>query len=179
MSESRVQVETAEGVALLRLNRPEKRNALDYEAWVQLLAAMTNAHQDEAVRSIVVTGNGGNFCGGTDLGELSSGATAPTGPHPSYQLVDLMSELHKPLIAAVDGAAVGFGLTFLFHFDFVFVTPGAKLRAPFVGLGVVPEAASTYLGPVRLGYRNAAERFLCAEFGSATSAPGGRRPGTW
>ena len=168
MPQARVEVETTEGVALLRLNRPDKRNALDYEAWVQLLEAMRGARDDDAARAVVVTGNGGNFCGGTDLGELRSGGAADeagkAGPHPSYQLVDLLSELHKPLIAAVDGAAVGFGLTFLFHCDFVFVSPGAKLRAPFVGLGVVPEAASTFLGPLLLGYRNAAELFFGAEF---------------
>lgn len=173
MPSPRVQMETDDGVALLRLARPEKKNALDYEAWVQLLEAMNEARSNDAVRSLVVTGDGGNFCAGTDLGELSAagdGAATAQGPHPSHGLVELLSKLYKPLIAAVDGVAVGFGLTLLFHCDVVFVTPGARLRAPFVGLGVVPEAASTYLAPGLLGLRNAAELFFASEFVSGERA---------
>ena len=168
-SEQRVECELADAVMLLRLNRPAKRNALDSQAWVELLAAMEEAHADPEVRAVVVTGNGENFCGGTDLSEMKAGgsagsASAAAGPHPVYPLLDLLTQMHKPLIAAVDGAAVGFGLTFLFHCDFVYVTPGAKLRAPFVELGVAPEAGSSFLAPLLLGYRNAAELLLGAEF---------------
>ena len=146
------------GVLTLTLNRPAQRNAFNTVMWRELRDALRDAKADDGVRAVVLTGAGGAFSAGQDLAEMAQSTTAPSassGAHPFGEFLDELCAFDKPLIAAVNGVAVGIGLTVLLHCDFVFVADGARLRAPFVTLGVVPEAAASHLLPLVIGWRNA------------------------
>jgi enoyl-CoA hydratase/carnithine racemase len=148
------------GVLTLTLNRPAQKNAFNTGQWRELRAALREAMADTDVRAVVLTGAGGAFSAGQDLGEMAQSTTAPAtdgGAHPFGLFLDELCAFDKPLIAAVNGVAVGIGLTVLLHCDFVYVAEGARLRAPFVTLGVVPEAAASHLLPFVVGWRNALE----------------------
>ena len=129
-------------VLVVTLNRPERRNAVNRQMWRALREAFIGARDDAGVHAVVVTGSGGSFCAGQDLGEMTGEDDPGFGA-----LMDTLCEFDKPLLAAVNGVGVGFGLTFLLHCDVVYIAEGARLRPPFVTLGVVPEAASSYLLP--------------------------------
>jgi enoyl-CoA hydratase/carnithine racemase len=123
---------------------------------------------DGQVRAVVVTGAGDAFSAGQDLSEMS---TAPTdGEHPFGSFMDVLCAFDKPLVAAVNGVGVGIGLTMLLHCDVVYVAEEARLRAPFIPLGVVPEAASSYMLPLVPGYQRAAEVLFTAEWIDARQA---------
>jgi enoyl-CoA hydratase/carnithine racemase len=160
--------ELADGVLVLTLNRPERRNAFDNRMWGELRDALARAQQDDAVRAVVVTGAGNAFSAGQDLSQMSA---SPTGEPPGFpSFMDRLCEFDKPLLAAVNGVGVGIGLTLLLHCDVVHIAEGARLRPPFVLLGVVPEAASSYLLPVVVGYQRAAELLYTAEWIDARRA---------
>ncbi|MFI5317639.1 MAG: enoyl-CoA hydratase/isomerase family protein, partial [Myxococcota bacterium] len=174
----------AGGVLRLTLNRPAQRNAFNTVQWRELRAALADARASGAVRAVVLTGAGGAFSAGQDLSEMAQSTTAPAGgAHPFGAFLEELCAFDKPLVAAVNGVAVGIGLTILLHCDFVYVAEGARLRAPFITLGVVPEAASSYLLPLVIGWRGAQELLFgdgwlsaerAAELGLATRvcAPG-------
>jgi enoyl-CoA hydratase/carnithine racemase len=149
----------AGGVLRLTLNRPAQRNAFNSVQWRDLRAALADARASDSVRAVVLTGAGGAFSAGQDLSEMAQSTTAPQpgGAHPFGAFIDELCAFDKPLVAAVNGVAVGIGLTILLHCDFVYVAEGARLRAPFVTLGVVPEAASSYLLPLVIGWRGTQE----------------------
>ncbi len=163
-----VEVGVSDGVARVTLNRPERKNAFDDPMWAGLLGAFDRLLADRAARVIVLTGADENFTAGADVALIEGewDENAPSGePHPFAGVMEhLTGTFDKPIIAAVDGVAIGFGLTVLLHCDFVYVTTRARLRAPFVRLGVVPEAASSFLLPEVLGVRNAAELLYAADF---------------
>jgi len=149
-------------VLTLCLNRPAQKNAFNTVQWRELRDALREAKADDAVRAIVITGAGGAFSAGQDLSEMAQapaagGSSASTGAHPFGEFLDELCAFDKPLIAAVNGVAVGIGLTILLHCDFAYVAEGVRLRAPFVTLGVVPEAAASHLLPFVVGWRNAIE----------------------
>jgi enoyl-CoA hydratase/carnithine racemase len=149
------------GVATLRLNRPEKKNAINLAMYAALADALTEAERDPDVRAILITGVGDTFTAGNDLNDFANRPPAGTDA-PAPRFLRQLSQVQKPLVAAVDGNAVGVGFTMLLHCDLVFVSERVKLRAPFVDLGLVPEAASTLLLPRLVGYQRAAEiLFLC------------------
>jgi enoyl-CoA hydratase/carnithine racemase len=145
----------AGGVLRLTLNRPAQKNAFNSTQWRELRAALAEARASDSVRVVLLTGAGGAFSAGQDLSEMAQSTTAPTagGEHPFGAFIDELCRFDKPLVAAVNGVAVGIGLTILLHCDFVYVAEGARLRAPFVTLGVVPEAASSHLLPLVIGWR--------------------------
>ena len=150
------------GVLTLTLNRPAQKNAFNTVQWRELRDALRGAKADDAVRVVVLTGAGGAFSAGQDLGEMAQSATAPAAgasgaTHPFGDFLDELCAFDKPLVAAVNGVAVGIGLTILLHCDFAYVAEGARLRAPFVTLGVVPEAAASHLLAQVIGWRNAIE----------------------
>ena len=150
----------AGGVLRLTLNRPAQKNAFNTVQWRELRDALRAARADDAVRAVLITGAGSAFSAGQDLSEMAQSTTAPAGSgagHPFGEFMDELCVFDKPLVAAVNGVAVGIGLTLLLHCDFVYVAEGARLRAPFVTLGVVPEAASSYLLPLVIGWRAAQE----------------------
>jgi len=148
----------AGGVLRLTLNRPAQKNAFNSVQWRELRDALAQARASDPVRVVLLTGAGGAFSAGQDLSEMAQSTTAPAGgEHPFGAFIDELCRFDKPLVAAVNGVAVGIGLTILLHCDFVYVAEGARLRAPFVTLGVVPEAASSYLLPLVIGWRGAQE----------------------
>lgn len=154
------------GVRVLTLNRPGARNAFNSRQYLELKAALDAAADDPAVRVVVLTGAPGAFTAGQDLGEMS--APPASGEHPFGQFIDRVIGFDKPLLAAVNGVGVGLGLTLLLHCDVVYIAEGARLRVPFLPLGVVPEAASSYLLPLRVGPQRAAEVLFTADWvGSA------------
>ncbi|BCW90410.1 2,3-dehydroadipyl-CoA hydratase [Alphaproteobacteria bacterium SO-S41] len=167
---------TREGhVQILRLTRADKKNALTPAMYAALADALNGANSDDGVRATVITGSGGCFTAGNDIGDFASGAGAPTeGEQPVTRFLKSLATHTKPLIAAVEGVAVGVGVTLLFHCDFVVAAEGARLQTPFVNLGLVPEAASSLLMPRISGHQLASEMLLFGErFGAAEGKAAG------
>lgn len=158
----------------ITLNRPEVKNALDLEAFQLLLQAFKEALENSDVRCVVITGEGSAFTSGMDLSAMSPENTAAYAekgePHPALECIELLCKFDKPLLAAVNGIGVGLGFTLLLHCDKVFMSDNAKLKAPFVNLGVVPEAAASYLLPLTVGYKRAAEIMFKGDWISAEQA---------
>jgi len=156
------------GVATIRLNRPEKKNALNTAMYNALGDAIEAAERDDAVRAILLCAAGQNFTAGNDLADFAN--RPEQGASPAHRFLYGIAQAKKPLVAAVDGYAVGVGLTMLLHCDLVYASRRAKLRAPFVDLGLIPEAGSSVLLPRMLGYMRAAEVFMLGDFIEAEKA---------
>jgi enoyl-CoA hydratase/carnithine racemase len=168
MSRTRVLEALTDGVLLLTLNRPERKNAFDETMWRETRDALADAQANDAVRCVVVTGAGEAFSAGQDLGQMQARPDDEPPGFPSF--MDRLVAFDKPLLAAVNGVGVGIGLTMLLHCDVVWMAEEARLRAPFVTLGVVPEAGSSYLLPLQLGHQRAAEMLFLAEWIDARRA---------
>lgn len=161
-----VMVTRADGVLTLVLNRPDKKNALTDDMYGVLADAIAGAQTDRAVRVIAIRGEGDMFTAGNDLAEFA--ATKPgDGLRNVGRFIRAIAEIDKPLIAAVQGRAVGVGTTVLLHCDHVILAEGTTLTTPFVGLGLVPEAASSMLLPARIGHLRA---FSMLALGEAVGA---------
>jgi enoyl-CoA hydratase/carnithine racemase len=168
MSEE-VLVAQADGVCELRLNRPQKRNAITLAMYASLHGALLAAQRDPAVRVVLLSGEGAGFCAGNDLNDFLDGpGLSPD--HPVLGFLKTLAAYEKPLIAAVHGQAVGIGVTLLLHCDLVLAARSAQLSMPFVSLGLVPEAASSLLLPRLVGARRAAELLLLGEVLDAAGA---------
>lgn len=145
-------------VLTVTIDRPESRNALDVAMYQALSAALAEADADEGVAAAVLTGAGGHFTAGNDLRDFQA---APVPGEPAgITFLRALAGFGKPLLAAVEGVAVGIGTTLLLHCDFAFAGRGARLRMPFVNLGLCPEGASTLLLPRLVGQKRAAEWLL-------------------
>ncbi|MFL6604150.1 MAG: enoyl-CoA hydratase [Steroidobacteraceae bacterium] len=153
-----VLVSQAGGVCELRLNRPEKRNAITIAMYDALWDAVVRAEADDSVRAILLSGAGASFTAGNDLQDFVS--QPQSGEHGPVRFVRLLPKIHKVLIAAVHGATVGIGVTMLLHCDLVLAARSTRLSMPFVKLGLVPEAASSLLLPRLIGHQRAAELLL-------------------
>ena len=154
-----------EAVLELRLARPEKKNALHNAMYGALADALARAESDSAIRCVLFTAEGGDFTAGNDLADfaaIGTGALAPEARHVGRFLKQL-AHATKPLVAAVQGQAVGVGCTMLLHCDLVYVAPDARLTTPFCNLGLVPEAASSLLLPARIGHARAYAMFALGE----------------
>jgi enoyl-CoA hydratase/carnithine racemase len=163
--------ETKDGVRTLVFDRPEARNAFDSKQYRALKEALDRAAEDDSVKVVILTGEGEAFTAGQDLAEMARPAAgAEGGEHPFGACLDRVISFDKPLLAAVNGVGVGLGLTILLHCDVVYIAKGARLRVPFVSLGVVPEAASSYLLPLRVGAQAAAEILFTADWVSSQRA---------
>jgi len=160
------------GVLLVTLNRPRRKNAFDDSQWDGLAAALREAREDPTVAVMVVTGAGGDFSAGQDLTAFGSPGEPRADGKPSgyFGCMEALVAFDKPLVAAARGVAVGIGATFLFHCDVVYVGESVRLRLPFVQLGLVPEAASSYLLARAIGSQRAAELFYTAEWIDAARA---------
>ena len=153
----------------LALDRPEKKNALTRAMYATLADALEAAAADDQVRAVVLSGRGGVFTGGNDLGDFMM--DPPTGPDsPVFRFLRNAVGFPKPLIAAVEGPAIGIGTTILLHCDLAYASPDAHFKMPFVDLGLVPEAASSLLLPRIVGPARAAELLLLGESFSAETA---------
>jgi enoyl-CoA hydratase/carnithine racemase len=170
-AEPRLLRQLDDGVLLLTLNRPRKKNAFDDPLWDGLRDALREGAADDDVSVAVVTGAGGDFSAGVDLASFGGGPPREDGkPNGYYGLMEALVAFDKPLLAAVRGVGVGIGATFLFHCDVVYVGDSLRLRLPFVSLGLVPEGASSYMLQAVVGARRAAELFYTAEWIDAARA---------
>lgn len=164
-----VVVETTAGILALTLSRPEKRNALTGAMYQRLAEALEQANADATVRVVLIDSTGADFCAGNDIADFvrwaSSGQSFDSSP--VLRFLRALVQLERPLVAAVRGRAIGIGLTLLLHCDLVYLAADARLSAPFVDLALVPEAASSWLLPMRLGH---ARCFALFALGQALSA---------
>lgn len=161
------------GVLLVTLNRPDRKNAFNHRMWCDFRDALAEAQANDAVRVVVVTGAGSAFTAGADLSEMmggGSGEAQSAEGHGFGSFMDRLCAFDKPLIAAVNGVGVGIGLTMLLHCEYAYIARGARLRAPFITLGVVPEAGASYLLPAVIGMRNAMDLLFESDFISAERA---------
>jgi enoyl-CoA hydratase/carnithine racemase len=171
MSDAVLRELDGEGVLLVTLNRPAKKNAFDDAQWDGLRDALNDARKDPRVAVVVVTGAGGDFSAGQDLSAFGAAAERDDGhPNGYYGCMDALAAFDKPLLAAAKGVGIGIGATFLFHCDVVYVGESVRLRLPFVALGLVPEGASSYLLQQVIGSQRAAELFYTAEWIDAGQA---------
>lgn len=152
------------GVLTITLTRPEKKNALNGAMYNGISDGLERAETDAAVRVVVFQSDGDSFTAGNDLADFAAASTgATTEERPASRFVRSLSKATKPLIAAVQGNAVGVGTTMLLHCDLVFLADDAKLSTPFVNLALVPEAASSLLLPSRIGHVRAYAMFALGE----------------
>jgi enoyl-CoA hydratase/carnithine racemase len=151
--------ERSEGILRVELNRPKKRNAMTSSMYVTLADVFNEAAKDERTRVVLWHGAGDSFCAGNDLEDFLKNPPGP-GESPQARLMNALVDFDKPLIAAVQGAAIGGGTTMLTHCDFVYAGESAKFQMPFVNLAVVPEFGSSCSVPARVGHIRAAELIL-------------------
>jgi enoyl-CoA hydratase/carnithine racemase len=165
MSDSeQVLVTRREHVCEIRLNRPEKRNALTSNMYEALIDAFAEAESDGDIRVILLSGEGACFTGGNDLKDFLNAPEVIESDHVIWRFLCALSGASKVLIAAVHGPTVGIGVTLLLHCDLVIAAArSTRFITPFVQLGVVPEAASTLLLPQLIGHHRAAEMFFLGE----------------
>jgi enoyl-CoA hydratase/carnithine racemase len=161
-----VQVRREGAVCCVTLARPETKNALTGAMYESLIAAFAEASGERGVGALLIAGSQGVFTAGNDIGDFLSGASAAAQSDlrpPGARFIRALTTFDKPLIAAVEGAAIGLGATLCLHCDLVYAAPSAMFSMPFVNLGLVPEAGSSLLAPQRFGAARAAEVLLLAE----------------
>ena len=164
-----VLVARVDGICEVRLNRPEKRNAITFLMYEQLTRALGAAQADESVRAVMLSGEGASFSAGNDLQDFLSGP-ALSAAHPAMQFLRTLATFGKPLLAAVQGQTVGIGVTMLLHCDLIVAARAAQFTLPFVALGLVPEAGSSLLLPRLIGQQRAAELLLLGQPFNADTA---------
>ncbi len=143
--------------------RPQKKNAITGAMYEALIEAFDEAERDPEIGALVISGKGGVFTAGNDIGDFLAVALHETGEFPAWRFVSKVAAFEKPLIAAIDGLAIGVGTTLCLHCDLVYAAPTARFQMPFVNLGLVPEAGSSLLAPQRFGRARASELLLLAE----------------
>ena len=163
-----VLVERRGAVLELTFHRPEKRNALTHSMYAKLADALQLANRDPELRAVMLTGFGDAFTAGNDLDDFLR--PMPEGTPPVLRFLHALVDFDKPLLAAVNGLAVGIGLTMLLHCDLVFACSTAHFKAPFAEVGLIPEAASSLLLPATVGMAWAADVLLAGRELSATEA---------
>lgn len=159
-----VQIAFDDGVMVLTINRPEKKNALTQAMYQTLAEAIEEAQTDSQTRVVLIKGAGGAFTAGNDLADfaaVNAGTAERTNSTSSF--IQGLAKAKKPLVASVQGIAVGVGATMLLHCDLVYVADDAKISTPFVNLALVPEAASSLLLQARIGYARAFAMFALGE----------------
>ncbi|MEN3348601.1 MAG: hypothetical protein V7632_2236 [Bradyrhizobium sp.] len=159
-----VKTEIAGGVLTVTMQRPEKKNALTGAMYNAMSDALNQAEADASVRVILFQGDGDSFTAGNDLADFASQARGEgTVDSPAHRFIDTISKVGKPIVAAVQGNAVGVGTTMLLHCDLVYLAENARLITPFVNLALVPEAASSWLLPLRIGHARAYAMFALGD----------------
>jgi enoyl-CoA hydratase/carnithine racemase len=159
---SDINTEISGGILRVELNRPAQKNAMTGSMYTSLADTLREADKDETVRVVLWHGAGDAFCAGNDIGDFLKNPPGP-GESPQSRLINALIGFEKPIVAAVQGAAIGGGTTMLTHCDFVYAGESAKFQLPFVNLGLVPEFGSSFSVPARVGHLRAAELFLLGE----------------
>lgn len=155
-------VEREQGLLTLRMHRPDKKNALTRAMYSGMAEVLVQADQDKSVRAVLITGGDSCFTSGNDVADFIQ--APPTGLNSEvFQFMQALFEFSKPVVAAVNGPAVGIGTTMLLHCDLVYVSRDAILKMPFVNLGLCPEYGSSLILPRLLGHARAAELLLLGQ----------------
>lgn len=166
-----IEVSKSDGAQILRLMRSAKKNALTGAMYAALCDAIEAGDNDHSIATHVIIGSGGVFSAGNDLGDFLTTARGTADLSKDVlRFIHLLPVIRKPVIAAVDGKAIGVGTTMLFHCDLVYATPEATFATPFLDLGLIPEAGSSLLMPTRMGYARAFEMLALGETFKAEQA---------
>lgn len=164
MSNDHILVTRENGVLEIRFNRPDKKNAITNAMYGAMADAVTSAETDDAIRAVLFTAAGDFFSAGNDIKDFAAqSAGAFEGPRHVSRFLEVVVKAEKPIVAAVQGHAVGVGTTMLFQCDLVYVADHARLTVPFIDLGVVPENASSMTMVDRLGHTRAFALFGLGE----------------
>jgi len=164
-----IRTQSADGVCTIEIARPEKKNALTVVMYQQMADAIAAAHDDSAVRAILIHGQPDIFTAGNDLEDFMKNPPQDENA-PVFKFMAALGYAEKPVVAAVNGAAVGIGTTMLLHCDLAYCADNAMFSMPFVNLGLCAEFASSLLVPMYAGYHKAAEKLLLGEPMSAEEA---------
>ena len=183
MNEQTTQLQTVnlmrdDGAATVQLNRPDALNAWNAQLGVDMLAALREAATDDAVRCVVITGAGRAFSSGADLKDISGGDTAPDGRPDVYKtlteryhpIMQAIREMPKPVVASVNGPAVGIGCSLALCCDLILASESAYFLLAFVNIGLVPDGGSSLFVPTRVGMARATELSMLGERLSADRA---------
>jgi len=154
-----IKVEQQGAILAITLARPEKKNALTVAMYQRLCDALRAADAEPSVRVVLITGSGDSFSAGNDLADFIAAGQQTLSDNPAQRLLHQLHGQRKPIVAAVNGLAIGIGTTLLLHCDFAYAARSARFKLPFVDLGLVPEGGSSALLPQMLGHRRAAELF--------------------
>lgn len=150
-----IEIERKGAVQIIRMNRPDKKNAITRDMYAAMAAGLTAADNDPQVRVHLIFGVPGAFSSGNDLADFMAVATGGDGGMEVYDFLLALAKSQKPIVSGVDGIAVGIGTTINLHCDLTIATPRTEFRTPFVDLGLVPEAGSSLLAPTVLGRQQA------------------------
>jgi enoyl-CoA hydratase/carnithine racemase len=162
-----------DGIRIVRMNRADKKNALTQPMYAEMTRALREAEAIDAIRCVVLAGGPGAFCAGSDISDFQKRAEGGLKPI-TVDFLHALIRNPKPLLAAVDGLAIGIGTTMLLHCDYVVATSAATFATPFTKLGLIPEAASSLLGPMRMGHARA---FALLVMGRSMSAEDAKAAG--
>ena len=173
-----IAIKIEEGVQVIRFLRADKKNAFTGPMYAAMSEALDASEENAAVAVHVFVGSGGVFSAGNDINDFLRRAQAGSDgkgiPAPSLDFIRRLPKVTKPMIAAVDGLAIGIGTTLLLHCDLVYATPAASLRTPFLDLGLIQEAGSSFTAPARMGYPRAFELICLGEpFGAERALQAG------
>ncbi|MEI6858408.1 MAG: enoyl-CoA hydratase-related protein [Shewanella sp.] len=166
---STIQIKDKQGVRIITMNRPEKRNALSLEMYTKLTEYLIQGESDNAIQCFLIKGQQDCFTSGNDVADFLKNRHLDS-EHPTFNFLFHLLDLKKPLVAAVTGAAVGIGTTMLLHCDLVYADNTAKFQLPFVNLALVPEAGVSLLLPQLVGLQKASELLLLGESFDAQTA---------
>lgn len=164
-----IEISHDRGVQVIELSRPDKKNAFTGAMYHQLREALVAADADQSVSVILLTGAGNAFSAGNDLEDFLNSPPESVDA-PPFRFLNALAQVKKPVLAAVNGLAVGIGATMLFHCDLVFAQDSARFSFPFVALGLIPEGASSLLLPRLVGHQRASEILLLGDPLSANEA---------
>jgi enoyl-CoA hydratase/carnithine racemase len=162
--------EIHDGVLVLRFNRPEKKNAITRTMYQRLTEELLSANSDDAIRAIAILGTPGVFSAGNDMADFIAFAAGGALGTEVLDFLSALSTCGKPLVSGVDGLAIGIGTTIHLHCDMTFASPRSLFKTPFTDLALVPEAASSLLGPLAMGHQRAFAMFAAGEGFSAEDA---------
>jgi len=158
---SDIVTERSNGILRVQFNRPERKNAMTGAMYTRLADIFNEAAEDGETRVVLWHSAGDTFSAGNDVGDFLKNPPRP-GEIPQASLMDAFVRFEKPIVVAVQGAAIGGGTTMLTHCDFVYAGESARFKLPFIDLALVPEFGSSYALPARIGHLRAAEMFLLA-----------------
>ena len=165
-----IQQRLDKNILTLTMSNPSKKNAINYEMYTSLSRALDQAATNQEVHVVVLTGEGSAFTSGNDVNAFETRDTSSSQPPASIVFLKSLATFPKPIIAKVNGVAIGIGSTMLLHCDLVYASQGSIFQFPFVNLGLVPEAGSSYILPRLLGFARASEIILLGEKFSADQA---------